>query len=141
MDYCVSESMKYNTNGLRHMILYYDIMCQYWVHMLSPFANNHYLELPVSVTHIGRAIGLFHVHGHKDECNAQYAPTFIPGASMVDGKIIEALWEPLNLIAPSTHKSSPEHHWEIIDDHMNYSNWKKLLCMGAFVSTLVELTL
>lgn len=115
MDYCVSESMKYNTNGLRHMILYYDIMCQYWVHMLSPFANNHYLELPVSVTHIGRAIGLFHVHGHKDECNAQYAPTFIPGASMVDGKII--------------------------DDHMNYSNWKKLLCMGAFVSTLVELTL
>lgn len=48
----------------------------------------------------------------------------------MDGEIIETLWEPLNPIAPLTQKASPEHCREIINDHMNYSNWKKLLRMG-----------
>ena len=127
MDYCVSESLKYNTKGLQRAVLYYDIMCQYLVHMMSRFKNNPYLELPTSLTHIAKAIGLFHIHGHKDDCFARYAPTFILGAGIVDGEIIETLWEPLNPIAPSARKASPEHRWEIIDDHMNHSNWKKLL--------------
>lgn len=130
MDYCCSESLKYNTEGLRKAILYYDIMCQYWVHMKARFAANPFLSLPTTITEISRAIGLFHVHGHKDECFARFASTYIPGAGMVDGEIIETLWEPLNPIAPSTRKASPEHRREIIDDHMNDSNWKKLLRMG-----------
>ena len=130
MDYCVLESLKYNTKGLPRAVLYYDIMCQYLVHMMSRFKNNAYLELPTSLTHITKAIGLFHIHGHKDECFAQYAPTFIPGAGIVDGEIIETLWEPLNPIAPSAGKASPEHCWEIMDDHMNHSNWKKLICIS-----------
>ena len=130
IDYCVSESLKYNTEGLRRAVLYYDIMCQYSVHMVSRFANNPYLELPTSLTHIAKAIGLFHVHGHKDECFARYASTFIPGAGIVDGEIIETLWEPLNPIAPSARKASPEHRREIMDDHMNHSNWKKLTHIG-----------
>ena len=127
MDYCMSELLKYNTQGLRHAMLYYDIMCQYLVHMMSWFENNPYLELPTSLTHIAKAIGLFHIHGHKDKCFVQYAPTFIPGAGIVDGEIIETLWEPLNPIVPSARKASPEHRREIMDDHMNYSNWKKLI--------------
>ena len=127
MDYCVSESLKYNTKGLQCAVLYYDIMCQYSVHMMSRFKNNPYLELLTSLAHIAKAIGLFHVHGHKDDCFARYAPTFIPSAGIVDGEIIETLWEPLNPIAPLARKASPEHRWEIMDDHMNHSNWKKLL--------------
>ena len=64
------------------------------------FKNNPYLELPTSLTHIAKAIGLFHIHGHKDDCFARYAPTFILGAGIVDGEIIETLWEPLNPIVP-----------------------------------------
>lgn len=132
MDYCCSESLKYNTKGLQKVVLYYDIMCQYWVHMMERFAANPYLSLPEGLNEISRAIGLFHVHGHKDECFSWYASMFIPGAGIVDGEIIETLWEPLNPIVPSTHKATPEHRQEIIDDHMNDSNWKKLLCMGEF---------
>ena len=76
---------------------------------------------------------MFHIHGHKNECFARYASTFIPGVGVVDGEIIETLWEPLNHIAPSTRKVSLEHHQEIIDDHMNN---KKLLCMGVYVHVL-----
>ena len=79
---------------------------------------------------------MFHVHGHKNECFTRYASTFILGTGVVDGEIIETLWEPLNHIAPSTRKVSLEHHWEIIDDHMNDSNWKKLLHMGVYVHVL-----
>ena len=94
---------------------------------MSWFKNNSYLELPTGLTHIAKAIGLFHVHGHKDECFAWYAPTFIPGAGIVDGEIIDTLWEPLNPIAPLARKASPKHCWEIMDDHINHSNWKKLI--------------
>ena len=108
-------------------MLYYDIMCQYSVHMMSWFKNNPYLELPTSLTHIAKAIGLFHIHSHKDDCFARYAPTFIPGAGIVDGEIIKTLWELPNPIAPSARKASPEHCREIMDDHMDHSNWKKFL--------------
>ena len=78
------------------------------------------------------------VSGHKDECFAWFASTFIPGAGIVDGEIIETLWEPLNPIVPSARKASSEHHWEIVDDHMNHSNWKTLTHMGEHPS--VELS-
>ena len=131
MDYCVCESLKYNTHGLSCAVLYYDIMCQYWVNMKRRFTGNPFLSLPAGLTNISRAIGLFHVHGHKDECFARYASTFIPGVGIVDGEIIETLWEPLNHIAPLTRKATPKHRREIINDHMNDSNWKKMLRMGA----------
>ena len=44
---------------------------------------------PDLVMHKG--IGLFHVHGHKDECMPMFALTYIPGAGNVDGKILETL--------------------------------------------------
>ena len=119
MDYCVCKLLKYHTHGLSCTVLYYDIMCQYWVNMKRNLAGNPFLSLPVGLTNISRAIGLFHVHGHKDKCFARYASTFIPGVGIVDGEIIKTLWEPLNHIAPSTWKVTPEHHQEIIDDHMN----------------------
>ena len=130
-----NTTLKYNTKGLWCAMLYYDIRCQYLVHMMSWFKNNPYLELLTGLTHIAKAIGLFHVHGHKDECFAWYAPTFILDAEIVDGEIIKTLWEPLNPIAPSARKASPEHCQEIMDDHMNHSNWKKLIHISE-LSTL-----
>lgn len=130
MDYCVCQSLKYNTKGLRRATLYYDIMCQYWINLAKRFAANPHLSMPEGLCHVSRAIGLFHVHGHKDECYARYASAYIPGAGMVDGEIIETLWEPLNPIAPSTRRATPEHRREIIDDHMGDSNWKKMLRLG-----------
>lgn len=70
MDYCVCKLLKYNTHGLRRVVLYYDIMCQYWVNMKKRFTGNPFLSLPESLMNILRVIGLFHVHGHKDECFA-----------------------------------------------------------------------
>jgi hypothetical protein len=126
MDYCVSEAMKFNTDGIRRSILLYDIMCQYWKNLKKRFDGNPYLTFPEGVE-ILRGIGLFHVHGHKDECYPRFAPTFIPGAGMVDGEVLETLWAVLNGIADSIRSQSTGHRQETLDDHMNDSNWKKLI--------------
>jgi Kyakuja-Dileera-Zisupton transposase len=126
MDYCLSEAMKFNMDRVNRSILLYDIMCQYWKNIKKRFDGNPYLTFPEGVE-VLRGIGLFHVHGHKDECYARFAPTFIPGAGMVDGEVLETLWAVLNGIADSIRSQSSAHRQETLDDHMNDSNWKKLI--------------
>src|SRR5882762_6445789 len=114
MDFCVSEAMKYNMNGIMQALLSYDLMCQYWTNLERHFEGNPYLTFPQAVE-ILRAISLFHVHGHVDHCYAWFAPTFIPGAGMVDGEVLETLWAALNKIADSTRSQSIMHRHEMLD--------------------------
>ena len=50
---------------------------------------------------------------------------------MVDGEILETLWAALNKIADSTRSQSTAHRHETLDDHMNDSNWKKLIRLST----------
>ena len=136
MDYCVNTALHYNMDRIRRVILYYDIMCQFWKNLRKRFRGNRYLHFP-SYLEIVRAIGLFHVHGHIDSCYPRYAPSFIQGAGQIDGEVIEALWVILNLIHPSTRRMSTAHRHETLDDHMNDSNWKKLVGMGELPFQLI----
>lgn len=63
--------------------------------------------------------GMWHVHGHRSECYARYAPLFIPGAGWVDGEIIQTLWSILNIVSPSTQGMSTPHRQELLDFQMN----------------------
>ena len=81
---------------------------------------------------INAAIGLFHVHGHQDTCFFRYATTFIPGAAVVAGKILESLWAVLNAVTPAMRTATLAHHAETMDDHMTDSNHKKCLAMGEW---------
>jgi hypothetical protein len=58
------------------VMIIYDIACQYFVHLHDRIDQ----YLPIGLN-IDRAIGLFHVHAHKDECFFRFATSFIPGAS------------------------------------------------------------
>jgi hypothetical protein len=75
-------------------------------------------------------IGLFHIHGHQDSCLPRFSPSYIPGAKQVDGEIIETLWAPLNDISRSIRGMSLVHWQEVLDAHMNHSNWKKMVHIG-----------
>ena len=88
-------------------------------------------------------IGLFHIHGHQDTCLPRYSPSFIESGQQIDGEMIEMLWAPLNEISRSTRGMGTSHHREVIDDHMNDSNWKKLVDLGKLIlitDILLELT-
>lgn len=102
----------------------YDIVCQFIINIQTRIGK----DLPVGLT-IERAIDLFHVHCHKDECFFRYATTFIPGAAVVAAQILESLWSTLNTISPKLRTASLPHRAETLDDHACDSNNKKMLAM------------
>jgi hypothetical protein len=104
------------------ILLIYDIACQYFVHIRDRIGS----QLPFGLD-IDAAIGLFHVHAHKDQCFFQYATSFIPGAAIIAGEILESLWSSLNSISPTARTATLAHRAEMLDDHASDSNHKKAL--------------
>ncbi|PPQ76341.1 hypothetical protein CVT24_008129 [Panaeolus cyanescens] len=111
--------------------LLYDIACQYMVHIQSRIGDklqNRTLDF---------AIGLFHVHAHKDQCFFRFSPTFIPGLAVVIGEILESLWSVLNEVSIAARTATLAGRAEIIDDHASDSNHKKALNMIHFLCNLL----
>ena len=135
MDYSICKALHYNTEDIPVALVMYDIMCQYRVNFKKRVRKSPELSIPKSLE-IHTGIGLFHIHGHQDSCLPRYSPSFIPGAKQVDGEIIETLWAPLNNISRSLRGMSLAHRQEALDAHMNYSNWKKLVRIGMYLSLL-----
>ncbi|KAH9034345.1 hypothetical protein EDB85DRAFT_1863986 [Lactarius pseudohatsudake] len=128
MDYSLCKALSYNMEDIPVALVMYDIMCQYRVYFEERIKSSPELSLPSSESlelHMG--IGLFHIHGHQDSCLPRFSPSYIPGAKQVDGEIIETLWAPLNNISRSIRGMSLVHRQEVLDAHMNHSNWKKLV--------------
>ncbi|KAH9028953.1 hypothetical protein EDB85DRAFT_1867506, partial [Lactarius pseudohatsudake] len=129
MDYSIFKALNFNMEGIEAALISYDVMCQWSIHMMERVAGSNFLKLPDNLE-LRLGIGLFHIHGHQDTCLARYSPSFIKGGRQIDGKTIETLWAPLNEITRSTRGMSTSHRREVIDDHMNDSNWKKLINLG-----------
>ena len=106
------------------IMLIYDIVCQYIVHLIHRIGD----KLPAGLK-IERAIDHLHVHGHKDDCFYRFISTFIPGAAICAGQILESLWSSLNTISPTARTATLPHRAEILDDHCCDSNYKKMLAM------------
>lgn len=130
MDWSLCEALATTHVGrIKCAMDIYDIACQYWVHLQERIDMNPFLHLPEDIQLIF-AIGLFHVHGHKDECLYRWATSYVPGAGVVDGEVLETLWSVLNTVSGGTRTASLAHRTEILDDHMNDSNWKKMQHIG-----------
>ncbi|KAH9474324.1 hypothetical protein JR316_0012782 [Psilocybe cubensis] len=106
------------------LMFMYDVICQFFVYVKERIGH----LLPEGLD-LDRAIGLFHVHAHKDECLFCYSPSFIPGAARVIGEILETLWAKLNGISPTARTATLAHRAEMLDDHATDSNHKKALDM------------
>lgn len=53
--------------------------------------------------------------------------SFIPGAAIVAGEILESLWSSLNATSPMACPATLENQTEMLDDHATDSNHKKTL--------------
>jgi hypothetical protein len=125
VDFAVLRSL--DTTGVdpdQGFMLMYDIVCQYFIYLAKRIGSH----LPDGLE-IDRAIGMFHVHAHKEQCFFRFAPSLIPGAGVCAGEILESLWSGLNGISPSTRTATLAHRAEVLDDHACDSNHKKLLGM------------
>ena len=132
MDYSICKALSYNMNDIPVALIMYDIMCQYSVHFEERVRKSPELFIPSSLE-LRTGIGLFHIHGHQDSCLPRFSPSYIPGAKQIDGEIIETLWAPLNNVSRSLRGMSLSHRQEVLDAHMNHSNWKKLVRIGASI--------
>ena len=59
--------------------------------------------------------------------------SFIPGAGVTAGEILESLWSGLNGILPTTWTATLAHRAEVLDNHACDSNHKKLLGMAKYL--------
>ena len=137
MDYSLCKALSYNMEDIPVALVMYDIMCQYGVHLKERVENSPELSLPNSLE-LRTGIGLFHIHGHQDSCLPHFSPSYISGAKQVDGEIIETLWAPLNNISRSIRGMTLAHRQEVLDAHMNHSNWKKMVNIGLGHSFLIH---
>ncbi|THH05826.1 hypothetical protein EW146_g9795 [Bondarzewia mesenterica] len=127
MDYSLSGALK-TIGDLPQVLILYDVMCQYSVHLLRRFADSPHLTMPAGLE-IVKGISVWHIHGHQEQCFCWFYPRFIQGAAQVDGEILETLWAPLNQISRSTRTMATSHRQETLDAHMADSNWKKWIRM------------
>ena len=138
MDYAACQGFSpLNMGGLLRPLLIYDIMCQWWVYFWERLEESEYLELLPGLI-ILKAIGDFHKKDHVKPCTPRFGLTFHEGVGIIDGEIIETLWSVLNQTSRSTRGATLAHRTEILDDHMNHSNWKKLVGICESLDTVLD---
>lgn len=138
MDYAFAHACKLFKHNPAIMALY-DIICQWFINLRKRANGNPHLSAIEQMT-ILRAIGLWHVHGHKKECFGRFSPSLIQGAGMIDGEVVETLWAKLNEISGSIRGMTKAHRQEVLDMHMNDSNWNKSTKMGRHCEMFIAPT-
>lgn len=129
MDFALLQVLKIlGIDPEQGLMFMYDVVCQYIVHLQERIGY----ALPEGLQ-IDRAIGMFHVHAHKEQCFFRFAPSLIPGACTVAGESLESLWAALNGVSPSTRTATLAHRAEVLDDHACDSNHKKMIGMTKFL--------
>jgi Kyakuja-Dileera-Zisupton transposase len=114
--------------GITWMLLAYDVFCQWIINLFDWVNQSPFLSILKGLESVG-AIGDFHVRGHVNDCLPRYTLAYIPGSGVIDGEILETLWK-------STKGATMAHQNEILDDHMNHSNWKKLIGMHKYLTII-----
>jgi Kyakuja-Dileera-Zisupton transposase len=113
IDWSLCQGLKSTfMNKLWYCISYYDVNCLYVQYLKMRVANNPHLQIDPKLK-IVPGIGLLHVTEHKLDCVPCFAPTYIKGAGLVAGKIIECLWSSLNGCTHSTQTTTNANRAEI----------------------------
>ena len=133
MDYALCHAIQHRSHPQQKVLTFYDINCQYSKNLRRRCRESRFISLPDGIL-IQPGIGLWHVHGHRGECFARYAPNFIRGAGRVDGEVMETLWSSLNIISPSARGMATPHRQELLDFQMNDSNFLKMVKMCMYQS-------
>ncbi|KAF7358501.1 hypothetical protein MVEN_00900800 [Mycena venus] len=125
MDYAISEVFRQLPSEIKEFLLIYDISCQWVLHWIERFMKGEYLFFWEDLK-LTAAVGKFHLGAHVLDCFWKLSLNFMEGSGQVDGEILETLWAALDKLIGSTRNMSRAHRQEVLDDHMNDSNWKKI---------------
>ncbi|KAJ7092128.1 hypothetical protein C8R43DRAFT_908179, partial [Mycena crocata] len=71
----------------------------------------------------------FHLPAHIELCNINFSFLYTRYVGQTDGESPERGWSHINPLATSTREMGPHLRREVLDDHFNDCNWKKILGM------------
>ena len=137
IDYAICQAIQYRTEGMKEILIIYDICCQWIRNFSRRVEESPSLSLPNAIKIIP-AVGKFHLGAHIRACFPLFSLNFIHGAAQQDGEILETLWSNLNKVSNSIRAMSKAHRHEVLDDYMQQSNWKKMVGIGTFLPFLME---
>ena len=131
-DYALDGALR-RAEGIPEIKLIYDVNCQYSRKIRQRFSNN-FADIPPALDRISYLVPKAHLPGHIDDCVYEYSPNFIEGSGRTDGEALERDWAIMNHLATSVREMAPADRHEVLEDHMNEINFKKISVMRTWPS-------
>ncbi|KAG6905794.1 hypothetical protein DXG01_000684 [Tephrocybe rancida] len=113
-----------------HILLCYDIACQYGINFWSRFKDIPSRVQFVTVLTIRFKVPKFHLPPHKAKCHGPFSLNYTSGVGRTDGEGVERNWAWLNGAAPSTSQMGPGSRHDTLDDFMGFWNYHKTVDFG-----------
>ena len=114
--------------GISRVLVSYNIGCQ-WEKNLQLRLDSYAVPTPqISALEYWKVVvPKFHLSGHGAKCQVKFNLGYTKWAGRMDGERIEAGWAQSTSMATWTRESGPNARRNILDNHWNAANWRKLL--------------
>ena len=137
MDFIAGSGLR-AYNGVRHIILGYDISCQFFKNIHSR-SKDWPQEIRFSPsTQLVPAVGKFHEPGHDEKGHHEFSCNLIKGAGQVDCKNQEHQWAAHNSLGGSTKTMGPGTRVLTLEDNFSFWNWMKYSSHGECFIFLLQ---
>lgn len=132
MDYLFYSSLR--DTSLPRIVVSYDIACQwdrnFWARMSQKFPGGWAVNR--GCVYLVFLVPKFHLPAHIKRCNIDYSFNYTKWVGRTDGEEVERGWARLNGLSYSTKEMGPGSRRDTIEDHMGYSNWRKVTGLGRY---------
>ncbi|KAJ7282331.1 hypothetical protein C8J57DRAFT_1448037 [Mycena rebaudengoi] len=138
MDYMFFMGLE-NSSELQRLFVSYDIACQWhkniWERMKIYDSSVQLRGGKLFVTFL---VPKWHLAAHIEECNILFSFYLTRFVGMTDGEAPERGWANANPLASSTREMGPGFRRDVINDHFNDWNHKKIVALGKTMLKKVE---
>ncbi|KAJ7447609.1 hypothetical protein B0H11DRAFT_1744856 [Mycena galericulata] len=129
MDYMFFRSIA-GTDLVRFFVSY-DIACQWHINIMNRMATYEAeLQMVDDKKFIVFLVPKFHLPAHIEECNLRFSFNLMPEVGQTDGEAPERGWANANPLAGSTKEMGPGARRDMLNQHFNDWNWKKIVALG-----------
>ncbi|KAH9855406.1 hypothetical protein C2E23DRAFT_724163 [Lenzites betulinus] len=126
MDYIFVSAMREYL--VVNKLVTYDIACQWSKNLLERIASfPPGVQINIPEGSIMYAIPKLHFQSHIQEGHSPYSLNYRVGCARNDGEGIERRWWDIQPITSSTKMMGPGQRQGVLEDHLGYGNWRKLV--------------
>ncbi|KAJ7782301.1 hypothetical protein DFH07DRAFT_764466 [Mycena maculata] len=133
MDYIFASILRHKDNRLS-MVISYDIVCQWWKHLIERLQKLPLLvRITITAMLVRFVIPKMHIHAHTLACQLVFSLNLLLGAAQTDGEGIERPWANIGGVASSTRVMGLGAWHDCLDCHWSWWNWQKFVGIVALL--------